>query len=649
MLKNNFRDILIFMETKYFEKLEFNKIKEILGTYCVTFLGKKFASDLIPLNSKKEIEKAGKQSFEASNLIFRKGNLPIYEITDITKYLKSLEAKTPLNAKALLDLATILKTAKNLKEYFFNDEIDMSEFSNLTSLFENLYSNIGIEEKVFKSILDENTIADEASSTLKTIRKNIRNKEQEIRNKLNNLLHQKFVQEPIVTVRNDRFVIPVKAEYKSDVKGFIHDISASGSTLFIEPISVFDLNNDINELKISENIEIQKILENLSKLFFDITAELENNLNLIGLIDFIFAKGKYANSINAELATISDSKEIELLNAWHPLLEKEKAIKNNIYLGKDFSSLIITGPNTGGKTVTLKTTGLIVLMAMSGLMIPAKSGSKIYVFDNIFADIGDEQSIQESLSTFSSHMSNIANILNKATSNSLILLDELGSGTDPQEGASLAISILEELSSRKALSISTTHYPELKHFAISTPGFENACVEFDIKKMQPTYKLLIGIPGTSNAFAISKRLGISEEIINRAKNKLNDTSIHIEDLLKEIYENKRIIEKEKELTTKNYKEAEKLKIQNENLLQDIKNKEKIILTEAKEKASKILLDAKEDVDNIIRDIENSNSSKQANIKRKEFNKKLEDLSSSSISNPLIILFKHNTFVGITNL
>ena len=280
------------MEIKYFEKLEFNKIKEILEGFCVTFLGKKMALELLPLSSKNEIEKAGNQTFEASNLIYRKGNIPISEIEDITKYLKILEAKNSLNSKALLDLANVLRTSKNLKNYFFNEDIDMSEFSNLNNLFENLYLNINVEKKIFDSILDENTISDDASSSLKTIRKNIKNKEQEIRNKLNSILHQKFVQEPIVTVRNDRFVIPVKSELKSECKGFIHDISSSGSTLFIEPISVFDLNNDINELKIQETLEIQKILENLSKLFFDLTKELENDMNLIGLIDFIFAKRK---------------------------------------------------------------------------------------------------------------------------------------------------------------------------------------------------------------------------------------------------------------------------------------------------------------------------------------------------------------------
>ncbi len=645
LIYQDFRDILIFMETKYFEKLEFNKIREILESYCVTFLGKKLALELLPLFSKEEIEKALNQAFEASNLIYRKGNLPISEIEDITKFLKSLEAKNSLNTKSLLSLANILRTSRNLKNYFFSNEIDMSEFSSLTDLFDNLYLNINIENKVFNSIIDENTISDDSSTNLKLIRKNIKNKEQEIRNKLNSMLHQKYIQEPIVTVRNDRFVLPIKAEYKSDVKGFVHDISSSGSTFFIEPISVFDLNNDINELKIKENLEIQKILEDLSKLFFDITNELENDMNLIGLIDFIFSKGKYSNYLNGTKPIISSKKEISLIKAFHPLLDKEKAVKNDIYIGENFKSLIITGPNTGGKTVALKTTGIILLMAMSGLLIPANEGSKIYVFDNIFADIGDEQSIQESLSTFSSHISNISNILNKATSNSLVLLDELGSGTDPQEGSCLAISILEELYNRDILTISTTHYPELKNFAIVTDGFENACVEFDIKKLAPTYKLLIGIPGTSNAFYISEKLGISNEIILRAKSKLNDSKINIEDLLKEIYENKRIIEQEKDKIVKNSKETENLKLELENKNNELKNKENSIILEAKEKAGKILMEAKEDADTIIKNLEKSNSSKEANENRKKLNEKIEEFSNINSYKPKNPVNKEDLKIG----
>ena len=625
------------METRYFEKLEFNLIRKKLEGFAITFIGKSLALNLMPFETKKEIEKSGKQTTEASILIYRKGNLPISEIEDITIHLKKLHSNISLSLKQLLDLANILKISRNLKEYFSNAEIDMSKFENLNNLFENLYSNPNIEKTIFTSILDENTLDDKASSTLSNIRKNIRNKEQEIKNKLNSFLHHKYIQEPVITTRNGRYVIPVKNEHRSEVKGFIHDTSSSGSTLFIEPISVFDLNNEINNLKIDENIEIEKILQKLSSLFLEIIDELENNINLIGIIDLIFAKAKYSIFLNATEAKINDEKYINLINCYHPLLDQKLAVKNTIHLGKDYNSLIITGPNTGGKTVNLKTVGLLCLMAMCGLHIPAKEGSSIYIFDNIFADIGDEQSISDSLSTFSSHMTNIAIILEKATENSLVLLDELGSGTDPIQGANLAISILEELYSKGSLCISTTHYPELKHFAIITDGFENASVEFNLETLSPTYKLLLGIPGTSNAFEISKMLGISDRIISRAKEKLNDNNIHIEDLLKEIYENKKIIEQEKENIIKNseYIKNEKLEIDKKS--NELKEKETSIIQNAKEKATSILLEAKQDADEIIKTIKSSDN-KEANKQRTILKEKINQLStvakSTKTINPL---------------
>lgn len=610
------------MKTSYLEKLEFNKIKEILSKSAITFLGKDMATNLMPYESKSDTQKALQQAFDASNLIYRKGNIPIREVADISMHLKMIEANNSLSAKFILDLTNILKISRDLKVYFNNDDIDMSEFESLKDIFGNLYTNPKIIETIDLSIQEDEYILDSASSNLKSIRRNIEKKEQEIRSKLKNMIHQNYVQESIITTRNDRFVIPVKSEYRSSVKGFIHDTSSSGSTLFIEPLSVFELNNDINDLKIDENIEIQKILENLSKLFFDIKDDLENTFKLIGIIDFIFAKGKYANSLNATLPIITDEKIIELNNCFHPLIEENKAVKNTILLGNVYNSLIITGPNTGGKTVTLKTTGILCLMALSGLLIPAKEGSKIYHFKKIFADIGDEQSIQDSLSTFSSHMSNIAIILKEVDSESLVLLDELGSGTDPLEGSSLAISILEELHNKDCLSLITTHYPEIKHFALTTNGFENACVEFDIEKMKPTFKLLIGIPGTSNAFAISESLGISREIIERAKSKLKEDSIHIEDLLKEIYEDKRIVEEEKQAIIKNSKEAEDLKKSYQESLDDLNKKKEEIINSAKEKAAETLIDTKEEADELLKTIKYSNNSKDANNARTKIIEKI---------------------------
>lgn len=620
------------MNSKTIEKLEFNKICNILEQYAITYIGKDYANNLKPMSSKNEIVKALKQTTEASTILYRKGSCPISEIEDITPHIKKLNSSLFLSAKQLLDLANILRISNNLKEYFFSSEIDMSEFINLNNLFNNLYINPSIEKTIYTSIIDENTISDDASKELNNIRKSIKNKEQEIKNKLNSFVNSKYVQEAVITMRSGRFVVPVKNEYRSDVKGFIHDISSSGSTVFIEPISVFDLNNDLNSLKNDENIEIEKILQKLSSLFFNIISNLENDINLIGLIDFIFAKAKYSNSLNATEPIISEEKQIDLKQAWHPLINASTAVKNDILIGKDYTSLIITGPNTGGKTVTLKTAGLLVLMAMSGLHITAKENSSIFVFDKVFADIGDEQSISDSLSTFSSHMTNIATILNEATENSFILLDELGSGTDPVEGSSLAISILESLNNLKALTLSTTHYPELKHFALVTDGFENASVEFNLDTLSPTYKLLLGVPGTSNAFSISRKLGISEEIISRAKEFINSDKINIEELLTSIYEDKRTIEIEKEKILEDSKKAQSLKESLNFDFSKLKSEQKEIINKAKQEARDILLSAKEDANDIIKEIEKSQDNKTSNKLREKLNKKIDDLCITNIDN-----------------
>lgn len=612
------------MIEKYLNKLEFNKICENLQSFAITYKGKQLAIELKPFSNKNEILKAQKQTSEASILLYRKGSIPISEIANIVPHIKKLESNTFLTAKQLLDLANILKICRNLKDYFFSSEIDMPEFTNLNGIFNNLYTNPSIEKAIFTAILDENTIADDASKELYSIRKNLKNKEQEIKQKLNSFLNSKYIQESVITMRNSRFVIPVKNEYRSEIKGFIHDISASGSTVFIEPISIFDLNNELSNLKNDEIIEIEKILQKLSSLFFNIIEHIKNDFNLIGIIDFIFAKAKYSNSLDASEPIINNEKFINLINAWHPLLNKNTAVKNNIPIGRKYNSLIITGPNTGGKTVTLKTAGLLTIMAMSGLHITAKEGSSIYVFDNVFADIGDEQSIADSLSTFSSHMTNIATILKDATENSFILLDELGSGTDPIEGSSLAISILESLNNLNAITLSTTHYPELKHYALVTNGFENASVEFDIETLSPTYKLLLGVPGTSNAFSISRKLGISENIISRAKSFINNDNINIEELLTNIYEDKRTIEAEKKKILEESQKIQELQNSLENTSIDLDKKQKEIIEKAKVEARNILLSAKEDANNIIHNIEKSNN-KNANILRNKLNEKIKNL------------------------
>lgn len=433
--------------------------------------------------------------------------------------------------------------------------------------------------------------------------------------------------EPIVTIRNNRYVIPVKEEYRSYIKGFVHDTSSSGSTLYIEPTSIFDLNNKINHIKIEEDLEIEKILHQLSASLYAYTTELDNDLNLIANIDLIFAKAHFGIEINGITPILNNEKFVDLHKARHPLIDKDKVVPINIGLGKDYVSLLITGPNTGGKTVALKTLGLLLLMAYSGIPIPCSEGSNICVFTYIFADIGDEQSIQESLSTFSAHMKNIVEITKKANDNSLVLLDELGSGTDPVEGAALAISILSYLKSINALVCCTTHYQELKEFALVTDGFENASFEFDIENLKPTYKLLVGIPGKSNAFAISKKLGLDEQILNVANAHLKEDKVSIEELLKNIYDNKLKVEKQVEETEKNLRQVEALRKSLEKKQDDVLEKRAKMLEDAKLEARDILLSAKEEATEIIHELSASVDLKQANNLRNKLNDKIRNINS----------------------
>mgnify|MGYP004463173277 FL=1 len=636
-------------------KLEFDKILQILSTYCKTYLGKNIMLNLLPSKELKEVQTIQKQTSEAYTLLTKYGNIPIDEIENITPYIKSLESFIPLTPKGLLDIAKIFKISNDLKDYFdYSNENDSetSEFKYdiLQSEFEKLYSNIAIYQNITKAILDENTISDDASKTLNSLRRNRRRLESSIKEKLNSFIHSssysKYIMEPIITIRNDRYVIPVKIEYKENVTGLIHDISASGSTVYIEPTSIFDLNNQINNIKLEENIEIEKILDNLSKQLYPIVNNIKQTINSIGNIDFIFAKAKYSQVMDCIEPIINTDKFIDLKQARHPLIDTKTVVPIDINLGKNFTSLIITGPNTGGKTVTLKTVGLLCVMACSGLHIPAKENSSIYVFDNVFADIGDEQSIQESLSTFSSHIVNIVSILKESTQNSLVLIDELGSGTDPVEGANLAISILESFHSKGSLTLTTTHYSEIKNYALITADFENASSEFDVENLRPTYKILIGVPGKSNAFAISRKLGLPESILERAESLLTEDNISIEELIKNIYDDKLLIEKEKEKILKNSNQIEMLRKQLETNVSDVEDKKNEIIRKAKNEAKSILISAKEDANDIIKKLnelcENANkdSLKEANLLRNSLNKNLKNNLNSSAND--------SKSVGISN-
>ncbi len=616
---------------KYCNKLEFNEIINTLSTFCETSVGKNIAFSLVPSNNINWVNDKLSETKEAVNLIYKASLPSFYNFKNINNYTKILESKGVLSIIALLEINKIFKLAEDLKKYFTQNFIIPSDFPHLQNLFQDLYTNKGITKKISNIIIDEKTIDDKASAELSSIRRKKRNLEVSIKDKLNSFIHKpsysKYIQESIITIRNDRFVIPIKEEYRSQIKGFVHDISNAGSTVFIEPTVIFDLNNELNSLKIEEEIEIEKILKSLSEILYPYINELLKNAELIGALDFIFAKAKYSKSISGITPSINKNKEINLINARHPLIPKNNVVPISINLGHDFNCLVITGPNTGGKTVSLKTVGLIELMACSGLNIPADERSSIYVFDKIFADIGDNQSILDSLSTFSSHMLNIIDIVNNATNESLVLVDELGSGTDPLEGANLALSILEYLQQKNSLVVATTHYSELKNYALVHDNFENACVEFDLSTLSPTYKLLIGIPGKSNAFEISKKLGLSESIIEKAQSLMSNDDIHIEELLKNIYDNKVQIENDLIEANQNSKKILDLKLELETTKKNLKQKEKEIIDKAKIQARDILLDAKEEVNEIIKEANKSkNVTKDLNNLRNDLNKDIKGLS-----------------------
>ena len=650
------------MNQTYLNKLEYYQILEKLKTYCHTYIGKEVVENLEPSNDIETVKTTLAETREAVGLIERNSTPPISEIDDIGIYLKLLESSSAISAKALLSVVNVLEMSDELIEYF-SSFINTNDFPNLINYFSGLYTNHSIVDKIKKCVIDENTIADNSSNNLANIRRRERRLEQDIKSKLNTILHSssysKYIQENVVTIRNDRYVIPIKQEYRSYVKGFVHDMSASGSTVFIEPLAVFEYNNELNNLKIDEAQEIEKILYSLSSMLFAYTNEIKQDSIIIGNLDFIFAKAKYSNSIKGVTPTINTEKFANFINARHPLIDESKVVPTSLSIGKDFSLLIITGPNTGGKTVTLKTVGLLELMACSGLNIPADEKSSIYVFDEIFADIGDDQSISDSLSTFSSHMINISNILKTATENSLILVDELGSGTDPIEGANLAISILEYFKNNNILTIATTHYQELKRYALVTNDVQNASVEFDIENLKPTYRLLLGIPGKSNAFAISEKLGIKKEIIDKARSLMDKQDVDIENLLKKIYDDKIEIEREKEEIQKNLNQVEvlkknlqrddsKLKMQEQELINNAKVKARDILLDAKNEASKLISEMKqiEQTSGAVDKLNNLRNKLNSSIKEKSINDTVENVAVNPISRDLI---KNGVKVYITNL
>lgn len=633
---------------KTLRDLEFHKIIEKLKGNCVTYIGKGLAESLVPALYIDIVKNLQQETSEACSLSLRRNSPPISPISDMSNIFNKINIGSILSVEELLKIGTTLKIFREVKEYFKEDNMEHTvlHYEILNEYFENLYTNKNLENEIFRCIRSESDLDDRASTELYKIRKKILDNEIKIKEKLNSIIHSsstsKFLQDSVVTFRNDRYVIPVKQEFRNEINGLIHDSSASGNTIFIEPTAVFNINNEIRELHIEEQKEIERILSLLTQMVSPLTDELKISVTSLGQIDFAFAKAKLAFDMEAYEPKLNSDGIINLKNARHPLLNKDKVVPIDVWLGKEFNILVITGPNTGGKTVTLKTVGLLTLMAQSGLHLPCSESSEIAVFENIYSDIGDEQSIEQSLSTFSAHMVNIVSITNKITNKDLVLLDELCSGTDPVEGSALARSILKYLHDFGCRAIATTHYSELKTFALQQSGMENAACEFDFEKLAPTYKLLIGIPGRSNAFLISNKLGLSDYILSNANEYINEEAVKIEDILTNIEHDKKAIQSQKELSDKMLNEAKLLRNSAEKINNEITNKKTEILNKAKIEARDILLDAEEEANKIIKDLIKikTNSSKEQ-FKKAEENRQKIKKSISEIQKDLLVPAKAN--------
>lgn len=618
------------MNEKTLRVLEYPKILRLLDDKIVSELGRKHLQQLEPSNEKEEVEYMLKETSEAQGILFKRGSFPLSNVSDVSLLLKKTKIGSSLDPAQLLMVNKTFKSARTIRNFMKSDD-ENENYPVMEGLVSGLSIFREIEERIGNSIISESEISDNASHDLRTIRRMIVQKNESIRNKLNSIItsssYQKYLQESIITIRQDRFVVPVKQEYKNIIKGIVHDQSSSGATVFIEPMSIVNMNNDLRELKIDEAKEIEKILKEISRDISEVADNAINNLAILGKIDFIIAKGKLSLIMNAIEPKIGDEKFIKIKNGRHPLLEAGTVVPTNIWIGEDFSTLVITGPNTGGKTVTLKTVGLFALMTQSGIHIPADYGTVMCVFDNIFADIGDEQSIEQSLSTFSSHMTNIVEIMENYTSDSLVLFDELGAGTDPVEGAALAMAILNNLREFDVTTIATTHYSELKNYALSKDRVENAAVEFDVETLSPTYKLLIGVPGKSNAFEISKKLGLSEYLIEKSKEFIDSENIAFEDLLIGIEDKRVQAASDKEEAESLKAEALKLKLKYEEDYNKLNVKKDELVKNAKREALEIIKSAKAQGDYLLKELkklENERAGREKNRKIENLKKKINE-------------------------
>ncbi|MBU8770149.1 endonuclease MutS2 [Cytobacillus oceanisediminis] len=621
------------MQERVLKILEFNKVKEQLLEHVSSSLGRKKAINIRPSTDYEEVIRRQEETDEAVTVLRIKGNVPLGGIFDIRPHVKRAVIGGMLSPQELNQISSTIHASRQMKRFVEEFAEEESSLPILLGYTDKIIVLADLETSIRNAVDDNGEVLDSASETLRSLRNQLRTKESRVRERLESMIRstsaQKMLSDAIITIRNDRFVIPVKQEYRGHYGGIIHDQSSSGQTLFIEPASIVQLNNELQGIRVKEQQEIERILIALSVQAAENSSELETIVEVLGEIDFMFAKARYSKRIKASKPKINNEGKISLFKARHPLIPIDEVVVNDIKLGAEYSTIVITGPNTGGKTVTLKTVGICTLMAQAGLQIPALDGSETAVFGNVYADIGDEQSIEQSLSTFSSHMVNIVDILDQVDFNSLVLFDELGAGTDPQEGAALAISILDEVYKRGARVIATTHYPELKAYGYNREGVINASVEFDIETLSPTYKLLIGVPGRSNAFEISKRLGLKDQVIETARSYIGADTNQVENMIASLEESRRQAEADMEEANDFLKSAEKLHKDLQKQMAEFYEEKDAMHEKAAERAEDIVEKAKAEAEEIIRDLRKMRMEKHAEVKEHELIEAKKRLSEAA--------------------
>ena len=617
------------MQERTLRVLEFTKIREMLSALALTDLGKERIAALTPASDERTVRQWQAETEEASVVMAYTGSNPMPFVPDVRAHLKRAGVGATLSPRALLDVAESLRAARSARDSLVTER---ENTPYITAMAGGLFTNRPLEEDVFDAILSEDEISDHASPELYSIRRHIKQCSEKMRDKLNEIIRSpslsKYLQDTIITQRDGRYVLPVRADSRQFINGLVHDQSASGATLFIEPAAVVEAGNDLRQWTVKERQEIERILSSLSQRIAPDAEAIEQNLDTLAELDMLFAKANLARNMRAVQPKLNAEGRIRILEGRHPLIDPAKVVPSNLWIGQDFTSLVVTGPNTGGKTVTLKTVGLLTLMAQAGLQVPAALGTELSLFDEVFADIGDEQSIEQSLSTFSSHMTNIVRILRDVTPHSLVLFDELGAGTDPTEGAALAISILERLRTMRVITLATTHYSELKAYALSTPGVENASVEFNVETLRPTYRLSIGVPGKSNAFEISRKLGLSEDLIADAGKRLSENQIRFEDVIANAEYHRQVAEKERALAEEAHKETQRLQNEVEKQREALAAQRDEIIKKAREEARRTLIKAQRESEELIATLKKARAKDSAPLKEHELSALKRQMQSS---------------------